>query len=101
MTICRPPGDPSQTKFPYTVLVSQTTQHTARPLAEFLTETCRGQYTVLQVYTGDSPTTIPFYEPCGFRRHHLVKNFFTDHYDHPLYECEVRLVDMVYLQKDL
>ena len=33
-----------------------------------------------RVGTGDSPSTIPsFYEACGFRRHHLVKNFFTDH----------------------
>ncbi|WP_390453420.1 hypothetical protein [Pseudoflavonifractor gallinarum] len=66
---------------------------------EFLTEIYRGQYTVLQVDTGDSPATIPFYESCSFRRHQLVKNFFTGHYDHPLYECGVRLVDMVYLQK--
>ena len=58
-------------------------------------------YTVLQVGTGDSPSTIPFYEACGFRRHHLVKNFFTDHYDHPIYECGVQLVDMVYLQREL
>lgn len=34
-------------------------------------------------------------------RHHLVKNFFTDHYDHPIYECGVQLVDMVYLQKEI
>ena len=33
--------------------------------------------------------------------HHLVKNFFTDHYDHPIYECGVQLVDMVYLRRKL
>ena len=27
--------------------------------------------------------------------------FFTDHYDHPIYECGVQLVDMVYLQRAL
>lgn len=70
-------------------------------LIDFLIETYAGQYTVLQVGTGDSPSTIPFYESCGFRRHHLVKNFFTDHYDHPIYEGEVQLVDMVYLQREL
>ena len=31
----------------------------------------------------------------------LVENFFTDHYDHPIYEGGVQLVDMVYLQKKL
>ena len=72
-----------------------------KALIDFLIETYAGQYTVLQVGTGDSPSTIPFYEACGFRRHHLVKHFFTDHYDHPIYEGEVQLVDMVYLQREL
>ena len=72
-----------------------------KALVDFLVQTYVGQYTVLQVGTGDSPSTIPFYESCGFRRHHLVKNFFTDHYDHPIYECGVHLVDMVYLQREI
>ena len=70
-------------------------------MVDFLVRTYKEQYTVLQVGTGDSPSTIPFYESCGFRRHHLVKNFFTDHYDYPIYECGVQLVDMVYLQREL
>ena len=72
-----------------------------KAMVDFLARTYRGQYAVLQVGTGDSPSTIPFYEACGFYRHHLVKNFFTDHYDHPIYECGVQLVDMVYLQRKL
>ena len=72
-----------------------------KALVDFLVRTYERQYTVLQVGTGDSPSTIPFYESCGFCRHHLVKNFFTDHYDHPIYECGVQLVDMVYLQRVL
>ena len=72
-----------------------------KAIVDFLVRTYTGQYAVLQVGTGDSPSTIPFYESCGFCRHHLVKNFFTDHYDHPIYECGVRLVDMVYLQRKL
>ena len=72
-----------------------------KAMVDFLIRTYKEQYTVLQVGTGDSPATIPFYEACGFRRHHLVKNFFTDHYDHPIYEGGVQLVDMVYLQREL
>ena len=72
-----------------------------KAMVDFLIRTYKEQYTVLQVGTGDSPSTIPFYEACGFRRHHLVKNFFTDHYDHPIYEGGVQLVDMVYLQREL
>ena len=72
-----------------------------RALVDFLVKTYGGRYSVLQAGTGDSPATIPFYEACGFRRHHVVRNFFTDHYDHPIYECGVQLVDMVYLQRGL
>lgn len=72
-----------------------------KALVDFLVKTYEGQYATLQVGTGDSPSTIPFYEACGFRRHHLVRNFFTDHYDHAIYECGVQLVDMVYLQREL
>ena len=70
-----------------------------RALIEFLAEKYTGKYSVLQVGTGESPLTVPFYEKCGFAYHHRIKNFFIDHYDHPIYECGVRLVDMVYLQR--
>ncbi|MEE1455791.1 MAG: GNAT family N-acetyltransferase, partial [Oscillospiraceae bacterium] len=41
------------------------------------------------------------YEKCGFVRSHIIPNFFTDNYDHPIYEDGVQLVDMVYLQRQL
>ncbi len=72
-----------------------------KTLLGFLVQTYAGRYTILQVGTGDSPSTILFYEACGFCRHHRVKNFFTDYYDHPIYDNGVRLVDMVYLQRAL
>ena len=72
-----------------------------KALLDFLVQTYAGRYAILQVGAGDSPSTIPFYEACGFCRHHRVKNFFTDYYDHPIYDNGVRLVDMVYLQKEL
>ena len=73
----------------------------AKKLIKFLTEKYRGQYSVLQVGTGDSPLTVPFYEKCGFVRSHSIPNFFTDNYDHPIIECGIQLVDMIYLQKKL
>ena len=72
-----------------------------RALIDFLVRKYKGNYSVLQVGTGDSPLTIPFYEKCGFVRSHRVPNFFTDYYDHPIYECGVQLVDMVYLKRHL
>lgn len=73
----------------------------ARALIDFLVKEYSGRYSVLQVGTGDSPMTVPFYEKCGFVRSHIVLNFFTDNYDHPIYEGGVQLVDMVYLQRPL
>jgi hypothetical protein len=52
------------------------------------------------VGTGDSPSILSFYEHCGFILSHSVKNFFTDNYDHPIYENDIQLVDMIYLKKD-
>lgn len=70
-------------------------------LIDFIAEKYAGQYSVLQAGTGNSPLTIPFYENCGFVRSHSIKNFFTDHYDHPIYEGGVQLRDMIYLQRRL
>ena len=72
-----------------------------KQLVEFVATKYKEQYLILQVGTGDSPLTIPFYEKCGFVRTHIVKNFFTDNYDHPIFEGGVQLVDMIYLQKKI
>ncbi len=71
----------------------------AKALIDFIVDKYKEQYSVLQVGTGDSPLTIPFYEKCGFIRSHIIPNFFTDNYDHAIYECGVQLVDMVYLRR--
>ena len=72
-----------------------------KALIDFLASKYADEYSVLQVGTGDSPLTVPFYEKCGFVRSHNIPNFFTDNYDHPIYECGVQLIDMVYLQRCL
>lgn len=72
-----------------------------KALIDFIIEKYKGKYSVLQVGTGDSQATIPFYEKCGFIRSHTIKNFFIDNYDHPIYEEGILLVDMVYLKMDL
>jgi len=72
-----------------------------KAMIDYLAENYAGEYSVLQVGTGESPLTVPFYEKCGFTFHHRVENFFTDYYDHPIYECGRKLVDMVYLRRRL
>lgn len=37
----------------------------------------------------------------AIERSHVVEGFFTENYDHPIFEGGVRLVDMVYLRKHL
>ena len=72
-----------------------------KALIDFLASKYADEYSILQVGTGDSPLTVPFYEKCGFVRSNKIPNFFTDNYDHPIYECGVQLIDMVYLQRCL
>lgn len=72
-----------------------------RMMIEFIASKYKEEFSILQVGTGDSPLTIPFYEKCGFTRAYRIKNFFTDNYDHPIYECGIQLVDMIYLQRKL
>ena len=72
-----------------------------KALIDFLASKYADEYSILQVGTGDSPLTVPFYEKCGFVRSHNIPNFFTDNYDHPIYEGGVQLIDMIYLQRCL
>ena len=72
-----------------------------RMMIDFIAGHYRERYHTLLVGTGDSPLTVPFYERCGFVHSHVVRNFFTDHYDHPIIEDGVLLRDMVYLKKEM
>lgn len=71
-----------------------------RRLIEFVFDHYKDRCKTLFVGTGDHPPTLRFYENCGFRKSHRVKNFFIDNCDHPIIEDGVQLVDMVYLRKD-
>ena len=72
-----------------------------KALIDFVAMKYKATHSILQVGTGDSPLTIPFYEKCGFAYSHRIKNFFVDNYDHPIYEGGVQLMDMVYLRKEI
>lgn len=73
----------------------------AKAMIDFIIAKYREKYSILQVGTGDSLSTITFYEKCGFVRSHIIPSFFTDNYKHPIYEDGIQLVDMVYLKMDL
>lgn len=70
-------------------------------MIDFIIKNYKEKYSILQVRTGDSTLTIPFYEQCGFIRSHYIKNFFIDNYEQPIYEDGIQLIDMIYLQRKL
>lgn len=50
--------------------------------------------------TGETPSTLRFYEKCGYRYSHRVPDFFTNNYRNPIIEEGVLLRDMIYLKKN-
>ena len=71
----------------------------AKILLEYLFSTY-ADCNIMLVGTGDVPSSLTFYKKCGFTESHRIKNFFTDNYDHPMFEDGKQLVDMVYLKKE-
>lgn len=72
-----------------------------RTLINFISEFYKNYYKIMLVGTGETPAILSFYESCGFEISHRIKNFFTDNYDHPMFEDGIQLIDMVYLKKNL
>lgn len=72
-----------------------------RMLMEYLFKRYAGRCRTMLVGTGDSPLTVPFYESCGFTYSHRIPDFFTDSYDHPIYEAGKQLKDMIYLKRSM
>ncbi len=70
-------------------------------MINYIADIYKDKYSYLYVGTGDSPLTVPFYEKCGFEKSHIVKNFFVDNYNHPIFEEGKQLIDMIYLKKKL
>jgi len=72
-----------------------------RALINFICDFYKSDYKTMLVGTGETPAILSFYESCGFVKSHWVKNFFTDNYDHLIFEGDIQLVDMIYLKKEL
>jgi GNAT superfamily N-acetyltransferase len=72
-----------------------------RALIHFISDFYKTDYKTMLVGTGETPAILRFYESCGFELSHRIENFFTDNYDHPMFEDGIQLVDMIYLKKGL
>lgn len=70
-----------------------------RQMVEYLCQYYADICHTLLVGTGESKQTISFYESCGFIYSHILPDFFTCNYDHPIVEDGKVLKDMVYLRK--
>jgi GNAT superfamily N-acetyltransferase len=72
-----------------------------KALINYISDFYKNCYKTMLVGTGETPGILAFYEGCGFKKSHRVKNFFIDNYEHPMFDGDIQLVDMVYLKKDL
>ena len=72
-----------------------------RVLLNFIFDFYKNDYKTMIVGTGETPKILSFYKICGFEEAYRVENFFTDNYDHPMFEGDIQLIDMIYLKKNL
>ena len=72
-----------------------------KALINFVSDFYKNDYKTMLVGTGEVQRILSFYENCGFEKSHRITDFFTDNYDHPMFEGEIQLVDMIYLKKEL
>jgi len=72
-----------------------------KSLISFISALYKDSYRTMLVGTGETPAILSFYGSCGFIESHRIKNFFTDNYDHPMFEGDIQLIDMIYLKKIL
>lgn len=72
-----------------------------KALIDYVCEKYKGHGDFMYVGTGETPTILRFYENCGFVKSHKIDDFFVEHYDEPIIEEGIQLVDMIYLKRDL
>ncbi len=71
-------------------------------LVKYALNFCKEQgYEKVIVGTGNSGiNNIAFYQKAGFRFLSVIRNFFTDHYDEPIFEHDIQCRDMLLLEID-
>jgi GNAT superfamily N-acetyltransferase len=72
-----------------------------KALIKYISNFYKNDYKTMQVGTGENPSILSFYKNCGFKISHRLMNFFTDNYNHPMFEDGIQLIDMIYLKKKL
>jgi len=59
-------------------------------------------YKTIEIGTGNSGVVqLALYQKCGFRMTSIDRDFFVRHYDEPIFENGIQVIDMVRLSQDL
>jgi ribosomal protein S18 acetylase RimI-like enzyme len=62
----------------------------------------RDGYKTIEIGTGNSGVVqLALYQKCGFRMTSIDRDFFVRHYDEPIFENGIQVIDMVRLSQDL
>lgn len=62
----------------------------------------REGYKTIEIGTGNSGVVqLALYQKCGFRMTSIDRDFFVRHYDEPIFENGIQVIDMVRLSQDL
>lgn len=62
----------------------------------------REGYKTIEIGTGNSGVVqLALYQKCGFRITSIDRDFFLRHYDEPIFENGIQVIDMVRLSQDL
>ncbi|MDQ0157620.1 GNAT family N-acetyltransferase [Robertmurraya andreesenii] len=62
----------------------------------------REGYKTIEIGTGNSGVVqLALYQKCGFRMTSIDRDFFIRHYDEPIFENGIQVIDMVRLSQDL
>jgi GNAT superfamily N-acetyltransferase len=72
-----------------------------RYLINYVCDYYKNQGKIMLVGTGDIPVSVRFYENSGFAYSHRIENYILEHYDKPIFEDGVQLIDKVYLKRRL
>jgi GNAT superfamily N-acetyltransferase len=69
-------------------------------MLEYIIEEYKSKCSLLLLGTGEIETILSYYKKFGFTYSHTIKNFFTENYDHEMFENGIQLRDMIYLKID-
>lgn len=73
----------------------------ASALIEFICNKYKEEFLHIILGTGENDLILNFYKKRGFVEFDKVKDFFIKNYDHPIFENNKQLIDMIYLKRKL